>query len=345
MRKVKVKGSKNKYTAFIKNNSFDEIGSLLENYHYKNYVIIYDSKVKIDPILKLKLEPHILEVDVSEKIKNKDGVEGILNFFFKNQIYKEGTLVIAIGGGVLLDLVGFSCSIYMRGIDVAYIPTTLMAMVDVSIGSKNAIHLKERKNILGTYNDPVFVLIDPTFIKTLPKREIRSGLVEIIKIAYIANYKIMSLLENIYDYNYNWEPVIYMSLKLKNDLISVDFHDKGVRKFLNFGHTFGHAIETYYDYEKYTHGEAVAIGMCISYPNMKLIKDLQSFGISTEMDYSIDYKKMYEIMESDKKRNSNKGITIVVLQDVCTPALDELSSELDLVKKIERLKIVNAKVK
>ncbi len=344
MKKIKIKGIQNEYNVYIKNHLYKEIGTLFDKYNYKHIYVIHDNNVDIGNLDDLLVVDGILSFEISEKDKTFEGVQYVLDFFNINNLRKKNALVIVIGGGVLLDLIGFSSSIYMRGIDVAYIPTTLLSMVDASIGSKNAIDFNNIKNLVGTFYDPKFVLIDPIFLKTLPTRQLKSGISEIIKIGYITGGNVQGLMDNIYESDYNWEPLIFLCVTLKNEIISKDYNDKGARKFLNFGHTFGHALESYYDFEKYTHGEAVAIGMVLFYPSHKLIKDLNRFDIYTKLEDDLDYKEIWKIMKKDKKSDHEHGVNIITLLEEGKPSIDILEDEFELLKKIERLRVINEEV-
>ncbi len=344
MKKINVEGIQKPYNVYIRNNLYQEIGTLFDKYNYKHIYVIHDNNVDIGNLGDLLIVEGILSFEITEKDKTFDGVRDVLDFLNINNVRKNNTLVVVIGGGVLLDLIGFSTSIYMRGIDVAYVPTTLLSMVDASIGSKNAIDFENIKNLVGTFYDPKFVLIDPIFLKTLPARQLKSGIAEVIKIGYITGGNVLGLMDNIYDADYNWVPLIFLCVTLKNEIISKDYNDQGARKFLNFGHTFGHALESYYDFEKYTHGEAIAIGMALFYPSHKLINDLNRFDIYTKLDDDLNYKEIWKIMKKDKKRDQEHGVNIITLLEVGKPAIDFLEDEFELLKKIERLRLVNEEV-
>ncbi len=171
-------------------------------------------------------------------------------------------LLLAVGGGVVCDLTGFLAATYMRGVRCVMLPTTLLAMVDAALGGKNGINLPEGKNLVGTFWDPEGVIADPLWLATLPERELCSGLAEVVKYGMIADPEILTQLESgVWD----WNELISVCRTIKEDFVAQDpLDNKGIRRALNFGHTFGHALETCLGYGELRHGEAVAIGMCLA---------------------------------------------------------------------------------
>lgn len=174
---------------------------------------------------------------------------------------RRSDLLIALGGGVVGDLTGFVASTLYRGIPYFQVPTTLLAMVDSSIGGKVGIDLKQGKNLVGSFYTPKGVLIDPHFLKTLPKREYVNGLAEMIKAGLIGDKKLYTYL---LEHDEVSENEIALSIFVKRELVIIDPYDKKERMLLNFGHTFGHAIEKKHQYETYLHGEAISYGMLIA---------------------------------------------------------------------------------
>jgi 3-dehydroquinate synthase len=173
--------------------------------------------------------------------------------------------VIAFGGGVIGDLAGFFAGTFMRGIKLVQAPTTLLAMADSSIGGKTAITTALAKNIAGTFKQPEFVWINPKFLSTLPQREIKNGMAEILKYAFTFDTKFYDYLVGVFqkgiNTTQNFEHIIYKCCSYKASVVVKDEKDtKGIREILNFGHTLAHAIETQTKYKKFLHGEAVAIG-------------------------------------------------------------------------------------
>jgi len=195
-----------------------------------------------------------------ERYKNLKSVEKGYTVLVENK-FTRSDCIINLGGGVICDTGGYIASTYMRGIDFYQAPTTLLAQVDASIGGKVAVNLPQGKNLVGTFYQPKGVLIDVNIHATLPKREFSSGLAEIVKAAIIDGEGFFSLLEK------DKIPLITLiekAIRLKAKIVKIDEKDKNIRKVLNLGHTFAHAIETVTNYKKYLHGEAVAIGIIYS---------------------------------------------------------------------------------
>lgn len=179
----------------------------------------------------------------------------------------RASLVIALGGGIVNDMGGFLASIFMRGIPVLQVPTTLLAQVDAAVGGKTGVNLRSGKNLLGTFHQPAAVLVDPDVLQTLPDREYRAGLYEVIKYGVIASSELFRLLadrskEVLSRCPEIVERIISESVRIKAEVVSADEREGDIRRILNFGHTIGHALEAETGYTRYLHGEAVAIGMC-----------------------------------------------------------------------------------
>ena len=178
----------------------------------------------------------------------------------------RSSLVIAFGGGIVTDGGGFLAAIFMRGIPVIQLPTTLLAQVDAAIGGKTGVNLVSGKNLLGSFHQPLIVLIDPEVLKTLPEREYRAGLFEIVKAGVIRSKELFQLLSERSQDVLAQEPelvdrIINESVKIKCEVVTADEKESNLRKILNFGHTIGHALEAETNYEQFLHGEAVGFGM------------------------------------------------------------------------------------
>lgn len=178
----------------------------------------------------------------------------------------RSSIVIAFGGGIVNDMAGFLAAIFMRGIPVVQVPTTLLAQVDAAIGGKTGVNLIEGKNLIGSFHQPLATLIDPSVLSTLPEREYRAGLFEVIKYGVIRSAPLFRVLSEGSDEVLAREPdvldrIIADSVCIKAEVVSADERESGLRRILNFGHTFGHALEAETDYELFLHGEAVAFGM------------------------------------------------------------------------------------
>lgn len=261
----------NSYDIRIDASLFDKLAAELKNRSLGNaYAIITDSNVKQHGKKLLKdlqannIHSHLIAFPAGEKSKNRKTKERIEDKMLELGLNRD-TCIIALGGGVVGDLAGFVAATYMRGIPYIQVPTTLLAMVDSSIGGKAAVNTRHAKNIIGAFHQPKKVVIDLNFLKTLPKKELISGLAEVIKHAMIKDREFLNFLERNIDkilkYNLDILKVaIKKSCEIKASIIMQDEKEKGLRRLLNYGHTIGHAIESALNF-KITHGEAIAVGM------------------------------------------------------------------------------------
>jgi 3-dehydroquinate synthase len=212
-----------------------------------------------------KFEAKLLEMPDGERHKRIATVERLAERLVELGADRNA-VIIALGGGVVGDVTGFLASIYMRGVDVVQVPTTVLAQVDASIGGKTGVNLKAGKNLIGTFHQPRAVLIDPAVLSTLPDREFRSGLYEALKCGVIGRPELFERFERNREQILRREPaeidpLIIESVKLKAEVVAADEREAGLRQMLNFGHTIGHALEAQSNYRRFLHGEAVAWGM------------------------------------------------------------------------------------
>jgi 3-dehydroquinate synthase len=222
-------------------------------------------KVLLQSLSKAGLPADMLEMADGEPAKRLGTLEGLAERLVKLGA-DRGIVLIALGGGVVGDVTGFLASIYMRGVDVIQVPTTVLAQVDAAIGGKTGVNLKSGKNLLGTFHQPRAVLIDPVVLSTLPSREYRAGLYESLKCGIIGDPGLFRLFEERRREILDRDPavvekVIADSVRLKASVVSADEKEGGLRQVLNLGHTIGHAIEAETRYRVLLHGEAVAWGM------------------------------------------------------------------------------------
>lgn len=255
----------------------------------------------------------LVETDSGEENKNIDFCIGIWKTLLDFGADRK-CLMINLGGGVITDMGGFVASTYKRGIDFINIPTTLLSQVDASVGGKTGIDIDNVKNMVGTFTLPQAVFIETAFLKTLPERELLSGFAEIIKHGLIADEAYYTQLKTS-DYKQPEAEIIYHSVEIKNQVVTEDPLEKGLRKILNFGHTIGHAVESYSlsnDEKPLTHGEAIAIGMIceahLSVKNSSLteaeLEDICGYITSIYPKYTIvqeSFEQLAELMQSDKK--------------------------------------------
>ena len=220
---------------------------------------------KIRQGIPARLAPFVHLFDDAESEKNLQSVEGLAQSLVAAGADRHA-LIVAIGGGVVGDVGGFVAATYLRGVSLAHVPTTLVAQVDSALGGKTGVNLPEGKNLVGAFYPPRLVLADPELLATLPVREFRGGLAEVIKYGVIADAKLFAFLEKQMDAVLRrdaraLELVIRRSIAIKAQVVSKDERESGLREILNFGHTFGHALESVTRYRHFQHGEAIAWGM------------------------------------------------------------------------------------
>ena len=334
-KKIKIKTKNTNYLINIESNSIkknlDKIVSSKEK-----LIFLIDKKVfYIFKKIKNYKKQKFIIINCSEKIKNFQNYANISEQILKIGIDRNSTIV-AIGGGTLGDLSGFISSTILRGVKLILVPTTLLSQVDSSIGGKNGINTKSGKNLVGTFYQPKLVLIDPSILSTLPKREVISGYAEIVKHSIINDKKFFDWLDKNSKEIFNLKnttisEAIYRSILIKRKFVLIDEKEKLKNKYsraiLNFGHTFGHALEKYYNYKnRLTHGEAISIGMMmaatISY-NLKYLSYIELQKIKKHFQLNnlpISDKKMYNseiinIIKKDKKNIDNK-INFVLIKKI-----------------------------
>ncbi|MEA5095357.1 MAG: 3-dehydroquinate synthase [Sedimentibacter saalensis] len=272
--------------------------------------------------------PTFIVIKPGEQSKTVDTLKHVYSNLVSMGITR-GDLIVALGGGVVGDLAGFAASTYLRGIDFVQIPTSLLAQIDSSIGGKVAVNLDEGKNLIGSFYHPKLVLVDPEVLNSLPEKFVKDGLGEAIKYGCIRDKELFSMLLDIksnFELLDNIEDIIFRCLSIKKETVEMDEKDKGIRMLLNFGHTIGHAIEKYFNYEKYSHGEAVSVGMywitkkseemgiTEKGTSDKIKGALENYGI----EYTIPHLDREEIIKNilvDKKNISGK-LNLILLKDI-----------------------------
>lgn len=248
--------------------------------------------------------------------------------------FSRSDCVVAVGGGVIGDLAGFVAASYMRGVEFYNVPTTTLSQLDSSIGGKVAINLSGVKNIVGAFYQPSSVLIDTDTLKTLDKRQYASGLCEAVKMAMTSNENLFSYFEENEINDSNIDYVICEALKIKKAIVEADEREGGVRKILNFGHTYGHAVESLSGMRDYYHGECVSLGMipmCSESARERLLPVLKKLSLPTS--FTPDFKKLEAIMSHDKKANGD-FVEAVFVESVGSCEIRKISIA-DLTQKIK----------
>lgn len=270
----------NGYPIYFSESGYESLNKHIAEAKYSSVFILVDTHSneyclpKLLPQLAVEIPIEIVEFESGESSKNIETCVQIWNVLTELGADRK-SLIINLGGGVVTDLGGFVASTFKRGIDFINIPTTLLAMVDASVGGKNGVDLGNLKNQIGVINTPEMLLIDTSYLETLPQNEMRSGLAEMLKhgLIYDKNYWEAFLDLSQADFA-DFDTLIYRSIEIKNNIVMQDPTENGIRKALNFGHTLGHAIESYFleseEKETLLHGEAIAAGMVLeSYISMK----------------------------------------------------------------------------
>ncbi|WP_339000980.1 3-dehydroquinate synthase [Fusobacterium animalis] len=263
-----------------------------------------------------------------EEYKNIESILPVYDFMLENNFSRK-SLVISLGGGVICDMGGYISATYMRGIEFIQVPTSLLAQVDASVGGKVAINHPKCKNMIGSFKTPYRVIIDVEFLKTLPKREFKSGMGELLKHSFLTKDKsYLEYIENNVEKiksldNESLENIVEQSIRIKKHYVDIDPLEKGERAFLNLGHTYAHALESLFDYKAFTHGEAVAKGVIfdlelsllrgkIDTKYLEKAKNIfKLFNIDTDLIY-LPSNKFIPLMRKDKKNSFNKIITILI---------------------------------
>ena len=262
-----------------------------------------------------------------EKSKSFSSYKKILNKLLELK-FDRSDIIIAIGGGVVGDIAGFSAATYLRGIRYIQIPTTLLAQVDSSVGGKTAINVIQGKNLIGAFYNPSIVLISTSFLGTLSRDEYKSGLGEVVKYALIGNKKLKNIIEkNSQDIINRNESVLKIiieeSIKTKSKIVTEDEKESGIRAILNFGHTFGHAIEAHNNYKNITHGAAITLGMVMAsklsffeghindYQLDNIVNLIDSLGLNTDHS-KYKHSQLKQYFSSDKKIKDGKLNLILI---------------------------------
>ncbi|MCT0437991.1 3-dehydroquinate synthase [Lactococcus lactis] len=337
------------YDVIIENGALANIGTWVSSLWKKQKIVLisdnhvnglYGQKV-VDQLEKVGFEVATFEFPEGEASKNLLTAENAWNFCAEFGLTRSDG-IIALGGGVTGDLAGFVASTYMRGIHFLQIPTSLTAQVDSSIGGKTGINSKMAKNMIGTFTQPDGVLIDPEVLQTLGQREFREGLGEVIKCALIADKDLWNLLtdlpaDDLVKKLDKIEEIIYRSCEVKRKVVVDDELDNGVRLYLNFGHTIGHAVENTAGYGKVMHGEAVAIGM-VQISKIAELKGLMPKGITDQIRKMVkkfglpdeyqpwDEELLFKALTHDKKARG-RIIKTVIVPEIGTAKINEVTFE------------------
>jgi len=339
LRKILVDLKERSYPIYIESGSISDIGFLSEKHSIsKKVVLITDTTVDslyangvANTLEKSNYQVIKIVVAVGEQSKSLKTSDEVFEELIKNRIDRSAT-IIALGGGVIGDLAGFVAATYKRGISFVQIPTTLLAQTDSSVGGKVGINHQLGKNLIGAFYQPKFVLIDPAVLKTLDRRDIISGLGEVVKYGLIWDEKFITKLEkNLYELKTIshvglYEDIIERCCSIKADIVSRDEKETGLRTILNFGHTIGHALEAETNYQYFRHGDAVLWGMqamsWLSYEldllekdDYKRIVELLHNMIEIDLPSNLSPEQMLKTVYFDKKNIGNE-LQVVLLNKI-----------------------------
>src|SRR4028118_1973373 len=324
---IRVDVPQQSYDIAIAADSLDDVGVWMSRLKLGKKVLVVSNPVIFKKygeraIAALKLVGYEVESCIlppGEQYKTLNSVQKIYGAALANRLERSSTMV-ALGGGVVGDMTGFAAATWLRGINVVQVPTSLLAMVDSSVGGKTGVNHPQGKNLIGAFHQPRFVLIDPSVLKTLPPREFRAGMAEVIKYGIIWDAELFTKLEQakrLDQLRYMDEEllgiILSRSCQAKADVVSKDEKESGLRAILNYGHTIGHAVESLTGYKLVTHGEAVAIGMVAAGQIAVQLQQwkpadaerqdalIQKAGLPTQLPSKLDIEAIVDALQTDKK--------------------------------------------
>ena len=300
-----------KYDVIVENGALDDVGKHLKL--NRKVLILTDDGVPeryVETVAKKCETPVIVTLEHGEGSKNFDNFKYILSVMLENSFSRKDC-VVAVGGGVVGDIGGFAASCYMRGVDFYNVPTTLLSMVDSSIGGKTAIDFMGVKNVVGSFYQPKAVVVDPCVLSTLDDRQFYAGLAESVKMAATFDASLFEFIENA-DVKRDIKEIIERSILIKKDVVEKDEKESGLRKALNFGHTVGHAIESA-EQGRLLHGECVATGMlyaCSDDVKPRLENIMTKFDLPVKTEKTA--AQLLPYITHDKKTDGGKITTVYV---------------------------------
>ncbi len=319
-----------KLNTFLSKNPFSIIFVLVDENTHEHCLPYFLSQIET------KVTIEIIEIESGEINKTIDTCTGVWSALSELNGDRK-SLIINLGGGVITDMGGFIASTFKRGIEFINVPTTLLSMVDASVGGKTGVDLGNLKNQIGVFNEGEMVIVDSYYLNTLPKDQLFSGYAEILKHALITSYADWKMVKNIREKSLEvLEDIIYRSITIKNNVVLEDVRENGLRKTLNFGHTLGHAVESYFlthpEKPILLHGEAIGIGMILA---GHLSHQLFNFSLDKLKEIKQEIVSLYDIVNFDDqdlkhitqllihdKKNSFGNINFVLLSDIGKHILD-----------------------
>ena len=333
------------YKIIISEKLLKKLPKILKKMKYGRYVIITDTTIRrmygkelLKNMHDKGLKAEMFSFLAGEKSKTLKTAETLTNKMLAEK-FDRGSCILALGGGIVGDVAGFVASTYMRGIDFIQVPTTLLAMTDAAIGGKTGVNTKYGKNLMGTFHQPVAVCMDLSTLQSLPDNQLKNGYAEVIKQAAIQNKKFFAYLEKHNDKilakdRRKLKKLVVKSVRIKAEIVARDTKESGIRMILNYGHTYGHAIEKVLKYQ-IPHGYAVAIGMCIINDiavkeKMMRKKDadriktlIERAGLPTKVPKNVKRAELNKLIKFDKKCVNGKQ-NLIIVPKIGTAAIVEM---------------------
>ena len=337
----------NSYNILIEKGLLSKLGEELKKIYFGEKIFIitdenvdkyYGDKVK-DELDKAGYKTRKMVLTPGEETKSFSTLPSIYNELLDFKLTRK-ELIITLGGGVIGDLGGFAASTFLRGVSFVQIPTSLLAQVDSSVGGKVAVDLEKGKNLVGSFYQPKAVFIDPDVLNTLPEKFYKDGMAEVIKYGCIKDIDFFYMLKSLKsreEVMNNIEDILYKCCYIKKSVVERDEKDLGERMLLNFGHTLGHAIEKYYNFTGYSHGEAVAIGMYnISLKSedegiteKSVSEEIKEILINYDLPYEVDIKDNNKIIDtiSLDKQNIGNVLKVILLKSIGESIIYDTTSD------------------
>ena len=332
MHQINVKLPQNSYQINVESGILPQLGNQISQLNLGRKILLVSNpeifgfygEIAIKSLEKAGFEVSYHLIPAGEQYKNLDSIKTIYNIALQQRLERNSTLV-ALGGGVIGDMTGFAAATWLRGVNFVQVPTSLLAMVDASIGGKTGVNHPQGKNLIGAFYQPKLVLIDSQVLKTLPQREFQAGMAEVIKYGIIWDEDLFLDLERADSLN-SFETInqdllntiIIRSCQAKADVVSQDEKESGLRAILNYGHTIGHGIESLTNYELIVHGEGVAMGM-VAAGNIAVAlnmwtkadanrqnKLITKTGLPTQIPLELNPDNIINILSNDKKVKDGK---------------------------------------
>ncbi len=349
----------NGYSIYFNQGGYNSLNTYLKEHHFSKIFIIVDENSNefclpnLLPLIEVESTIEIIELESGEENKTIETCLQVWNVLIELGADRK-SLIINLGGGVITDMGGFIASTYKRGIPFINIPTTLLSMVDASVGGKNGVDLGGLKNQIGTITNPAMVIIDTNYIESLPQNQMRSGLAEMLKHGLIAKKSHWDKFKSLTEIDFtDFDDLIRESVEIKSNIVAQDPTENGIRKALNFGHTLGHAIETYFlenpNKTSLLHGEAIAAGMIMeSFISLeqKLISKEEFNEIKSALNNIFERihideseeESIIELLIHDKKNEYGK-VQFALLNGIGNIKLDQITDNETIKRGFQDYKI------